>query len=36
MPEYLCPPPDYITAHKDVPGNPVLCTALLTLTIISS
>ena len=36
MPEYFSPPPDYITTYNDVLGSPVLSTALLTLTILSS
>ena len=36
MPEYFSPPPDYITNHDDVLGSPVLCTALVTLTMLSS
>ena len=30
MPEYVPPPPDYITTHNNVLCSPVLCTALLT------
>ena len=34
MPEYSSPiPPDYITTHKDALGSPVICTALLLLTL---
>ena len=36
MPEYFTPPPDYITTHDVVLGLPVLCTALLTLILLSS
>ena len=36
IPEYFPPSPDYITTHEEVLGSPVLCTALLTLTMLSS
>ena len=37
LPHYMPKmPPDYITTHRDVQGSPVPCTALLTLTMLSS
>ena len=36
MPEYFPYPPDYIITHEEVLGSPVLRTALLTLTMLSS
>ena len=36
MPKYPPPSPDYITTHGDELGSSVLCTALLTLVLLSS